>query len=112
PHLKGLFVVPASFSSSANGITQYFSDRQFNFPAGSLDRAPFDPANTDPLTITISPVTMGATIYSINLTSSKWGFDFSFTPSSDGSTKVLYGTMGNTFLTVSLSGKVSESVQA
>jgi hypothetical protein len=102
---RGIFL-PASFSSGPNGVTQYFSDRRYNFPVGSLDSAPFAPDNTDPLTVTISK-DLFATNYSINLTSSKWGFNFTFEPSYDGTTKILYGTMGNTFLTISLGNQES-----
>jgi hypothetical protein len=48
---RGLFV-PPSFSSDPNGVTQYWSDRIYNLPVGSLDIAPFNPANIDPLTVT------------------------------------------------------------
>jgi hypothetical protein len=101
---RGTFL-PASFSSS--GVTQYFSDRRYNFPAGSLDSAPFNPANTDPLTVTIGKQYLFATTYSVNLTSPKWGFNYTFTPNYDGTTKILYGTMGNTFLTISLGNQES-----
>jgi hypothetical protein len=98
---------PASFASSKNGITQYFSDRRFNFPVGSLNSAPFDPANTDPLTITISKG-VNAVNYSIDLISSKWGFTLSFVPSFNVNTNILYGVIGNGFFTVSLGDKLSE----
>jgi hypothetical protein len=68
---------------------------------------PFDPNNTDPLTITISRIAWGAP-YAFDLNSSKWGFNFQFIPSFDANTKVLYGTMGPTFLTVSLYNQSSQ----
>lgn len=105
--ISGGIFQPASFSSEQNGITQYFSDRTYSLPVGSLGTgAPFNSASTDPLTVTIGKG-VGAVNYSITLTSSKWGFNFSFVPSFDKTTNILYGTMGNQFLTVSLGGQTS-----
>jgi hypothetical protein len=103
PRFTGRFFVPATFASDADGIKQYFSDRQYFLPQASELRAsyPFDPTNTDPLTVSIGRDFLSPN-YSINPHSSKWGFNFSFIPSFDVSTKILYGTWGNSFLTVSL----------
>ena len=109
PHFNGIQFLPASFASSLNGITQYFSDRRFTLTPGSFINYPFNPNNTDPLTITISPLAIGVPIYSIDLKSSKWGFDDRFVPSFDVTTKILYGSVGgNTFLTVSLCNQNSQ----
>jgi hypothetical protein len=103
----GLFI-PASFSSEENGITQYFSDRRFNCKPDQFINYPFDPSNTDPLTIAVSFTFVPPTPYAINLSSSKWGFNFRFIPGFDANTKILYGTMGPTFLTVSLYNQRSQ----
>jgi hypothetical protein len=107
-HFNGFFFVPASFSSNTNGITQYFSDRRFNCVPNEFVNFPFGPNNTDPLTISISPVVLGAPTYAIDVNSSKWGFNYRWTPSFDANTKILYGTNGNDFLTVSLYDQSSQ----
>jgi len=81
----GLFFVPARFSSEPNGITQYFSDRRFA-PNGGFETAPFDPNNTDPLDITISPPFLLTHQYGITVHSSKWDFQFTVNPSFDAAT--------------------------
>jgi hypothetical protein len=109
PHFNGIRFLPASFASSVNGITQYFSDRRFSLTPGSFINYPFNPSNTDPLTITISPLAIGVPTYSIDVSSSKWGFNDRFVPNFDVTTKILYGSVGgNTFLTISLCNQSSQ----
>lgn len=98
---NGHVFLPARFASTTNGIKQYFSDRTYNCNPLSFTTYPFNPNNTDPLTVTVSRAVFGA-IYSVDLASSKWGFNFQFRPSVDANTNILYGSMGPTFLTVSL----------
>jgi hypothetical protein len=106
-HVSGGRLLPASFASESNSITQYFSDRTYPVTNGSLGvGGPFNAASTDPLTVSIGKA-VGAANYSITLTSSKWGFTFSFVPIVETTTKILYGTMGNGFFTVSLGGQAS-----
>ena len=63
PDLIGYRFVPASFASRENGITQYFSDRRFTLTPMSFANYPFAPNNTDPLTITVSPIALGVPTY-------------------------------------------------
>jgi hypothetical protein len=93
--------IPATFASDAGTIKQYFSDREYALPPGTNVNNPFDPRNTDPLTVSISRDFLYPN-YSITLHSPKWGFNASFTPSFDASTNILYFSWGNTFFTVSL----------
>jgi hypothetical protein len=102
---SGMLFLPAHFASAHDGVTQYFSDRRHVDP-GSFGGPPFDPANTDPLTISITWTLFSAT-YSINLSSSKWGFTESFKPSFDLGSTVIYGTVGGGFVTISLCNRSS-----
>jgi hypothetical protein len=87
------------FASKKDQVTQYFSDRRYNLSC------PFDCSNKDPLTVSISWL-LGH--YSFDVKSSKWGFEFSFEPSIDTATGILYGVHGQTFITVSLCNRNSE----
>jgi hypothetical protein len=93
-----------------DGITEYFSDRPFscNSDPHSFTGSPFNPNNTDPLTITIYPTFVFPNHYVITLRSSKSGFNSYFVPSFDANTKILYGTIGPTFFTVSLYNQSSQ----
>lgn len=105
-HSGGMFFTPPSFSSGIDGVTQYFSDRRYN--SGGFSTAPFDAANTDPLTVSISRPII-ATGYTITFKSSKWGFTESFTPNFDAASSVIYGSVGGSLITVSLCNKSSLS---
>lgn len=97
----GMRYLPAYFSSGKDKITQYFSDRGNN---------PFDHSQTDPLTVTINKQFIASVGYTITIESSKWNFHFSFTPTIDPSTQILYGTDHNTFITISLCGRESHMI--
>jgi hypothetical protein len=84
-----VFSIPA-FASAPNGVQQFFSDRSF------------DPDETDLLTVRIN--SLG---YTIEIASSKWGFDYTVSPSFDGQTGVIYGAIGQTFITISLCNQAS-----
>ena len=103
-HHVGMFFLPATFHSAANGITQYFSDRRI------APVAPFDPDSTDPLTITITYSPPITPVYALTVHSSKWGFDFTVNPIFDPATEIIYATNGLTFLTFSLCGRFSQPV--
>jgi hypothetical protein len=108
PHHVGIFWTSAQFASEANGITQYFSDRRFAPGGGGFATAPFDPNNTDPLDVTIVAPGFLSTQYSITVHSSKWNFQFTFDPSFDAATEVIYGAVGPTFFTLSLCERNSQ----
>ena len=110
-HFHGLLWFPASFSSNTDGITQYFSDRRFSLSPNSFTNYPFDPQNTDPLTVTIINYPFSVPGYAIYVSSSTWGFNYQWKPSFDANTKILYGTNGDDFLTVSLYDQNSQPLQ-
>lgn len=103
----GMFFSPPSFASAHDGVTQYFSDRRYG--SGSFATSPFDAANTDPLTVSITRAII-ATGYTITFKSSKWGFTESFTPSFDAASSVIYGSVGGGLVTVSLCNRNSQPV--
>jgi len=105
-HSGGMFFVPPSFASAIDGVTQYFSDRRYS--SGSFSTAPFDAANTDPLTVSISRPII-ATGYTITFKSSKWGFTESLAPNFDATSSIIYGGVGGSLITVSLCNKSSSS---
>jgi hypothetical protein len=104
PHHAGIFTFPANFSSEPDGITQYFSDRRFG---GGLVTHPFDPNNTDPLTVTINAPFIPPQ-YTVVVHSSKWNFQFTLTPSFDAATEIIYAANGPTFLALSLCDRNSQ----
>jgi hypothetical protein len=100
--------IPPYFSSGQNNITEYFSNRRFTLGSGlQLINYPFNPKDTDPLTVIISPVATGSATYAIDVDSSKWG-DLQFTPSVNVGTNIIYGASGHTFYTVILYDQDSE----
>jgi hypothetical protein len=107
PHV-GRFLLPPYFSSSRDGIEQYYSDRRY---AGqhATHLCPFACDQSDPLEVAIHrPASFaGGGNYSVSLKSSKYGFDLKFDPSFDDATGVLYGVIGATFITVSLCDRQS-----
>jgi hypothetical protein len=103
--------IPPYFSSGQNNITEYFSNRRFTLGSGiQLLDYPFNPQDTDPLTVIISPVVTGSATYAISVGSSKWG-DFQFTPSVNVGTNIIYGASGQTFYTVILYDQDSQTPQ-
>jgi hypothetical protein len=70
--------------------TEYFSDRQFFYPPGSLNSAPFDPTRTGQTGISI---TIPGVVPSSNVTiTMPWGGSYSFAPSCQNG--VMYGFSG------------------
>ena len=100
-HATGMFFAPASLASNNDGLTQYFSDRRH------WDNKPFDPAGTDPLTVSIARPHTIPLQYTITLKSSKWGFIESFTPNFDAASGVVYGSVGGGFVTLTLCNRAS-----
>jgi hypothetical protein len=105
PSHSGLFHLPANFSSKANGIKQYFSDRTFGTGLGGN---PFNPDDTDPLDVIIGPEILSlSTNYVLTIHSSKYNLSFTVGLKFDATTEVIYATNGPTFITVSLCGQNS-----
>lgn len=105
-HSAGWLFFPPSFASSPDGVKQYFSDRRWGTSDFGGPPHPFDPNNTDPLTVSIGrPILTGD--YKITLKSSKWGFTESFTPIFDPASHIIYGSVGGGFVTISLCGKTA-----
>jgi hypothetical protein len=109
PVFNGYYMLPARFSS-ANGIKLYWSTRGYDCNS-QFASYPFGWNNTEPITITVSPLAFGDPIYSITLNSTDSSFTFRFVASFDANTKILYGTSGNKFLTVSLYNRDSRPPQ-
>jgi len=96
---RGSGARPATFASDPDTVTQYFSDRRFG------TRDPFDPSQTDPLTVTITPLTVirpGSSPYSITLHSSKWRTTDTISPKFDDATGIIFGHIHKAFITISL----------
>jgi hypothetical protein len=108
-HSVGMFFVGPSFSSSNDGVVQYFSDRRYG-PQGSFTTFPFDANNTDPLTVSITRAPIAATGYTITIKSSKWGFTENFTPTVDAGSNVIYGSVSGGLVTISLCNRSSQPV--
>jgi hypothetical protein len=114
PHSAGMLRLPAYFGSDPNQIKQYVSDRRSRdrsdtpaTPAGD----PFDPNNTDPLTVSIfRPIVSGN--YTITIKSTKWNWEESFTPIFDAATNVLYGNLYTGLLLVALCGQRTQVLPA
>ena len=101
--------LPAKFASAPNGIQQYFSNRYWEQTNSLLDENPFDPNDTNALTVSI--VEQVDTIdgaYAINISTA--GATYTVTPDFDTATGVIYGELGdaaNNFISISLCNKVS-----
>ncbi|MBT2667298.1 hypothetical protein J7J00_17605 [Bacillus sp. ISL-4] len=90
------------FKSYQNGIKQYFSDRR-------RGDCPFDCNETEPLDVLIVPrFSVNNINYIVTMKSSKWNFEFSFEPSFDVESDILYGVFNKTFITISFCNKRSE----
>jgi hypothetical protein len=99
-HVTGRWYLFPYFSSGPSGITQYFSDRRPAEQFG-VGGPPFDPNNTDPLSVTISAVG------TITVHSSKYNHEFTLQPSLDSATNIIYATNGPNFFTLSLCNRQS-----
>jgi len=109
-HSVGMIFIPASFASDANQITQYFSDRRFSLTPQGLVQYPFDPNQTDPLTISIRRSIIGGN-YTIVIQSSKWNFSETFAPQFDAHTNVIYGSVGNGLVSIALCNRSSTQIK-
>jgi len=106
-HSVGMLLLPATFSSANDGITQYFSDRRYGGGQGPVKNYPFDANKTDPLTMLITKPYLMNVGYTVTFKSSKWGFTESFMPSFDAVSSVLFGPLGGGFVTISLCNRNS-----
>lgn len=91
-----------TLSSEKNGVTQYFSDRRHSPDGGGFTTCPFSCSDADPLDVIVRQVAPFGGDYSVELKSTKWGWEISFAPSFDAATSVLYGVIDKTFITISL----------
>lgn len=101
-------------SFSAQNVPVYLSDRHAKAegPYIQVDLPPFDPAQTDRMSVEISQNT-GAldklVAYRVTVKSLTWNSSASFVPIVDEKTGVLYGSMGNSFVVIALSARAAQA---
>ena len=96
----------AEFSSSNNGITQYFSDRH---PSGS-PTIPFDPKNTEAFDVKIVMPNSAQTYFAITIKSSSINLAHTFNPSFDPTAGVILGSIVSSMITISLCNRLSNPI--